>query len=140
MALVGAEGQAIGALQIVHHHAEGAGLAVDAVHVLTQFGGGGLALPMAADAKHRVGEPNAAVRAAHDVVGRVQAFVLKAIGQHADAPVMLGAGDATPQVLTGQQAALSVAAQAVGKLRGGAKHAGVPTDLIKAQDAVVGNV
>jgi hypothetical protein len=57
---------------------------------------------MAADTKHRVGKPNAAICAAHDVVGRVQALALKAIGQHADAPIMLGAGDPPPQVFAGQ--------------------------------------
>ena len=75
------------------------------------------AFPVAGDAERRVGEPDAAVARADDVVGRVQALALVAVGQHGDAAVVFGARDAPRQVLAGQQPALAVARVAVGVVR-----------------------
>ena len=66
----------------------------------------------------------AAVGCADDVVGRVEALAVEAVGQHGDAAVVLGARDAARQVLAGDQPALAVARVAVGVVRRLAEHAG----------------
>ncbi len=93
----------------------------------------------------RVAEPDGAVALDHDVVGRVEALALEVVGQHGDAAVVLGPGDAPAQALVGRafagdQAALVVAGQAVGVVRGCAIDAQGLADLVPAHDAVVGNV
>src|SRR5437868_3066118 len=62
----------------------------------------------------RVGEVNAAARIDGQVVGRVVAPALVAVGQHSQGAVRLGAGDAAAVRLAGQQPAPAVEEQSVG--------------------------
>jgi hypothetical protein len=60
--------------------------------------------PFAVDAEQRVGEPDAVVGLDDDVVRRVQALALEAVGQHGDLAVLLGARDAPgDRVLAGDE-------------------------------------
>ena len=101
-ALVGAEAQAVRAVHVADDHGGIAGVGVEAVHVPRQLQFGALSpskLPRNAIA--RIGEPHRPVGLHHDVVRRVQRLAIESIEQHGDRPVVLGASDPTPEVLTG---------------------------------------
>jgi len=138
--LVGREGEAIGAGDLVDHHGELAGCGIEAID-------GGLvvalrlvALVVAQDAEGRIGEPNRAVGFHHHVVGRVQGLAVVGIGQHGDGAVILEAHDAPRIVLAGDQPAAPVTGVAVGVVRGLAEDRDRTRLLVPAQHAVVGDV
>src|SRR5260221_3552403 len=93
----------------------------------------------AEDAVGRIGEPDAAIRLDDDIVGRVEPLAAVVVGEHGDAAVRLGAGDAARAVLAGDEAALAVARIAVAVVRGLPEdaHAGTLDEL---HDAVVRDV
>ncbi|MNH87404.1 hypothetical protein D3C73_398860 [compost metagenome] len=98
------------------------------------------ALPHAADAEWRIGEPQRAVRLADDVVRRIQLLALVGVGKNRDRAVMLRAGDAAGQVFACNQAALQVAAMAVGIVGIGVEHAPCLVRFVELHDAVVRNI
>ena len=59
---------------------------------------------VAENSERRIGESDRPVGSLHDVIGRVQRFVVKAIKKHGDGPVMRRSCHATGIVLAGQQA------------------------------------
>ena len=138
--LVGREGESVGARNLVGHHRELAGRWIEAID-------GGLvlalrlvALVVAQDAEHRIGEPHRAVRLHHDVVGRIERLAIVGIGQHRDGAVVFEAHDAPRVMLAGDQAAAAVAGMAVGVVRGLAEDRDRAALLVPAQHAVVGDV
>ena len=139
--LVGREGQAVGAHEVVGRDRARAGARVDAVDV----GGADLTLGreplvVAVDPVRRVGEPDRAVGAHDDVVGAVQALAVEAVGDRRDRAVVLGALDAPGAVRAAHQPSLAVDGVAVGVARRRAEDADVAGGLVPAQDAVVGDV
>ena len=73
----------------------------------------GVALVVGIDAVGRIAEPDRAVRLHHEVVGRVEALALEAVGQHAARSVVLDARDAAAAMLAGDEPSLAVDAMAV---------------------------
>ena len=130
-ALVGREGQAIGAHHVLHHRLHFAAVRVNAVDPgRADFGFGGIAFVVRVNAVGGVGEPDAVVRLDHQVIGRIQAFAVPVAGQHGALTVMLTARDAAATVFAGEHPALAVQGVAVG----------VPGRLLKHRDRAVGLV
>ncbi len=92
-----------------------------------------------------IGEPDRPITFAGNVIGRIERFALESVGQHSDAPVVLGTRHAPPLggragALTNQQPALTVATHAIGKVRVLAVHRQLTRHLVPAHDAIVGNI
>ena len=117
-----------------------AGRAVDPVDVHVDLGLGLVALVIAEQAEHRIGEPDRAVGFHHDIVRRVQPLAVEGIHQHRDRAVIFGADDAAAAMLAGDQPALAVAGIAVGEVRRLAEDADRAGLLFPLDDALVGNV
>ena len=88
----------------------------------------------------RVGEPVAAVRVRHHVVGRVEPLAVEHGREDGRRPVELVAHHAPGDVLAGELAALEVERVAVAVVRRRAEHADVPVVLDPAHLAVVRDV
>ena len=116
------------------------GRAVDPVDVHVDLGLGLVALVIAEQAEHRIGEPDRAVGFHDHVVRRVQPLAVEGVHQHRDRAVIFGAGDPAAAVLAGDQAALAVAGVAVGEIRRLAEDADRAGLLFPLEDALVGNV
>src|SRR5262249_33617746 len=112
--VVGRDEDAVGPLQLPAEDARDLAVRVDAVDALN-----GLALLVedlhaGAVAVARVGEVDPALGVEREVVRRVVALALVAVGEDGDLAVGLGAGDAAEVRLAGEQPALLVEEQAVG--------------------------
>ena len=92
------------------------------------------------DAVARIGEPDAAVRMDHDVVGGVEGLALPAVRQDGHRSIVFIADHAAGVVLTGQQAALPIERVAVGVVGGLVEYADVAVLLQPAQVPIVGNI
>ncbi|KAG1448448.1 hypothetical protein G6F57_016843 [Rhizopus arrhizus] len=134
------EAQPVGAGQVFQRARHAAVGRINPVHAMGQLGLGLVALPVAADAKRRVREPDGAVALADDVVRRIQALAVVAVSQHGDGAVVFGARDAARQVFAGQQTALAIARQAVAEVGRMSKDADSARGFVPSQDAVIGNV
>ena len=99
-----------------------------------------VALVIGVDAIGGIGEPDRAVRLHDDVVGGVEPLALIAVGEHHDAAVPMGHGDAARQMLAGDQPALVVDGVAVGIVRALAEHRDLMAGLGEPHHAVVGDV
>ena len=108
------EGEAVWAPHILRDDRERAAFAVDAVDVLRQFRLRLSTFVITGDAEDGVGEPDRTVGFHYDVVRRVQPPTVEAIGEDRDRTVDLGAGNAPPAMLAGDEPALQVAGIAVG--------------------------
>ena len=62
------------------------------------------------------------------------------IGQHRDAAVVLGSGDAPIEVLAGEQPALAIDGVAIGMATGVSKHRDRPIGFVPPQQSVIGDV
>src|SRR5438309_1689279 len=138
--LVGREGEAVGPVDVARDNRELLRLRVPAVDVGRQLRLGDVSFVVAEDAERRIGEPDRAVRLAHDVVRRVERLAVVAVGDHADRAVVLGARHAPRVVLAGEQPPLAVARIAVGVVRGLAEYADRAGFLLPLHDAVVRDV
>src|SRR5438445_5696232 len=138
--LVGREGEAVGPVDVARRHGELARPRIPAVDAGRQLRLGDVSFVVAEDAERRIGEPDRAVRLAHDVVRRVKRLAVVALGDHADGAVVLGARHAPRVVLAGEQPPLAVARIAVGVVRGLAEHADRAGFLLPLHDAVVRDV
>ena len=117
-----------------------AGAGIEAVDVGADLGLRLVALVVGEDAEGGIGEPDRAVRLHDHVVGRVEPLAVELVDQRRDRAVVLGARDAPPAVLAGDEPALAVARVAVGEVRGLAVDADRARLLLPLQDAVVGDV
>ena len=73
----------------------------------------GVAFVVGIDAVGRIGEPDRTVRLHDDVVGRIEALALEAVGEHAPRAVVLDARDAAAAMLARDEPALAVDRMAV---------------------------
>ena len=87
-----------------------------------------------------IGEPDAAVRMDHDVVGRAEPFAFETVHQDSDRAVVFGAGDAAAGVLAGYEPTLAIAGIAIAVTGGAAIDAYLLALLCPAQHSIVGNV
>ncbi len=117
-----------------------AGRAVDPVDIGVDLGFGLVALVIAEQAEHRIGEPDRAVGFHHDVVRGIQPLAVEGVHQDRDRSVIFGPDDAPPAMLAGDQPSLPVAGIAVGEVRGSAKNADAARFLFPLDDALVRNV
>lgn len=110
--LVGREGQAVGAVEVVHHQLQRAIFRPETVDSLErQF----LGLPRAQQAIRGIGKADATVGTPdHHVVGAVEALALVGIGQGGPVAAGLQAADAPAPLLAGDQPAFEVEGQTVG--------------------------
>ena len=139
--LVGREGDAVRADEVVRRDAHGARLRIHPVDVAgPDLAPGLVAFIVAVDSVGRVGEPDRAVRPHHDVVRRIQALALEPVGDDGHRTVVLGAADAPPAVLAGDEAALPVHGVAVRIVRRAAEHADGAARLVVPHHAVVRDV
>ena len=138
--LVGREGEAVRAGEVVGHHRGAAAARIEPVDVGRQLGPVGVAFVFAVDAVARIGEPDRAVAGDHDVVRGVQRLALEAVDQDGDAAVELGARHPPGVVLAGDEAPLAIAGVAVGVVGMGAEDADVAVLLQPAHHPVVRNV
>lgn len=139
------EAQALGTGQVVDHPGDFLALAVDAVDSVGLSRGDFVAFVVVAGLEGRVAEPDRAVAFADDVVGGVEGFAVEAVGQHGDGAVVFGAGDAAAfagggGALADDEAALAIAAHAVGEVGMFAVHREGVGDFVPTHDAVVGDV
>ena len=100
----------------------------------------GVALVVRVDAVARVGEPDAAVALDHDVVRRIEALAVVAIGEHRARAVDLGARHGAAAVLARDETALQVDGVAVAVHRRLAEHRHRAVRFVPAQHAIVRNV
>ncbi|MNN11123.1 hypothetical protein D3C81_1240670 [compost metagenome] len=138
--LVRRKAQAVRAVEIGNDLRNRVVFRIDPIDSVRQFWRGLVPLPLAADAKRRIGEPERAVGLADDVVGGVEALALVAVCKDRDGPVVLGAGDAARQVLAADQPALLVTAVAIAEVGRLAEHAPLVGGFVVTNDAVVGDV
>src|SRR4030095_11892951 len=118
-----------------------AALRVDAVDVAgADLARRGVPFVIGVDAVARVGEPDAPVTLDHDVVRRVEASAVIALGQHRSRAVELGARNAAAAMLARDQATLPIdgIAGAVQRRLGDNRNGAVC--LLPSQYAVVRNV
>src|SRR5690606_11786361 len=94
---------------VVGEHFKAPAGAIEAIKAVRYFLFRLVPLVVAEQTERRIGEPDAVVGFHDDVVRRVEALALEAIGENGDRPVVLGAGDATPPMLAGHEPALAVA-------------------------------
>src|SRR5690606_10590017 len=134
--------EAVGLYHVIHDQSRFAGYGVMAEDVAAiQIGIAGIAFFRAGqDAVGRVSEPDRAIGFDNDIVGRVEFLPLIVIHDGDDGSVRLGAGDATPAVFAGNQAALQVERVAVGVIGGLAECLHAAVALVPAQHPVVGDV
>ena len=104
---VGREREPVRLHEIRGHDGDAPARRVDAVDVAgADFARRGVAFVVRVDAVARVGEPDAAVALDHDVVGRIEALAVVAVGQHRALAVELGARHAAAPVLARDETAL----------------------------------
>jgi hypothetical protein len=138
--LVGGEREPVGRAQVRGGGGQLAGGAVDAVQGGGELGGGSVALVVARDPERGIREPHRPVPGHDHVVGRVQALALPRVRQHADAAVILRAGDASAAVLAGDQPAGGVPGVPVREVRRVAPDAGLAGLLVPPHQPVVRDV
>src|SRR5215207_7530548 len=138
--LVEREGKPVGTVAIVVDNRHFAALAVDAEDViLAELAFAFPTLIIRQDAVGRIGEPDRAIRFDHDIVRAVEPFALKTVGQHCDAAIVLGTGDAAA-VLGGDKAAVTIDRIAIGVIGGVAEDRDMAVALVPAQQSVIRNV
>ena len=87
-----------------------------------------------------VGEPDAAIRMHHDVVGCVERFVLPLVGQHGGRAVVFVADNAAVAVFAGKLAAIKIEGVAVAVAAGMSKDADMVIFFQQAHLPVIGNI
>ena len=138
---IGREGQTVRFDKIGCHRCQSAALRIKPVNIRgADLALRAFALVIGINAIGRVGEPNRAVGFHHDIIGRVEAFALIAVGQNGDRPVMFGACDPPPQMFGADQPSLPVHRIAIGVVGGLAEHADMPIATVVTHQPVVGNV
>src|SRR5690606_12516396 len=107
--LVEREGKTIGAHHVGDDRRDRARLAIDAIDIArADLADRLVALIVAVDAVHRIGEPDRAIRPDDGIVGRVELFAVELVGEGGDGAVMLGAADPAAAMLAGDEATLTV--------------------------------
>ena len=95
---------------------------IQAIDVGGKFESGFVTLVVGHDPVAGIGKPDRAVRMNGQIIRSIQRLALKAIHEHGDRAVMLGAGKPARIVLAGKQPSLPVSAIPVAVIRRAAKH------------------
>lgn len=135
------KGEAIRADEAVGGDRDFGGGGIDAKDVAgADFTLGLVSFVVGIDAIGGVGEPDRVVGPDDDVVRRIEAFALEAIGEHGDRAIEFGSGDAAIAVFAGYEATLAIDRIAIGVTGGVSEDAGNTVGFVPLHHAVVGDV